>query len=59
MLEALYGIGLAALGWPREEADRRLAGIAETLTTIYREADDEGIPTSEAADRLAAARLAP
>jgi len=43
----------------REEVDRRLAGIAETLTTIYREADDEGIPTSEAADRLAAARLAP
>jgi leucine dehydrogenase len=56
---ALYGIGLAALGWPREEVDRRLAGIAETLTTIYREADDEAIPTSEAADRLAAARLAP
>lgn len=55
---AVYGVGLAALGWPREELDRRLAGIAETLTSIYRGADDEGIPTSEAADRLAAARLA-
>ena len=55
---ALHGAGLQLLGWTREELDRRLAGIGETLTAIYREADEEGISTSEAAERLAAARLA-
>jgi leucine dehydrogenase len=55
---ALHGIGLAALGWTRDELDRQLARIGETLAAIYRAADEDGFSTSEAADRLAAARLA-
>src|SRR5262249_55965172 len=51
------GIGLAALGWSRDILDRRLAAIGETLTSVYREADEHRIPTSEAAQRLAATRL--
>jgi len=54
---ALHGIGLEVLGWTRDELDRRLAAIGETLTAVYREADEQAIPTSEAAERLAAARL--
>jgi leucine dehydrogenase len=55
---SLHGIGLGALSWSRDDLDRALTRIGETLTTIYRAADEKGIPTSEAADRLAAARLA-
>jgi leucine dehydrogenase len=55
---AMYGIGLEVLSWTQDELDRRLAAIGETLTTVYREADERRIPTSEAAERLAAARLA-
>ncbi len=54
---SLYGIGLAALGWTRDELDRRLVAIGETLSVVYREADAQDIATSEAAERLAAARL--
>ncbi len=54
---ALHGIGLEVLGWTRDELDRRLSAIGETLTAVYREADEQGIATSEAAERLAAARL--
>lgn len=53
----LHGVGLAALGWTGGELDRRLAGIGETLTALFRSADEQGIATSEAADRLATTRL--
>jgi hypothetical protein len=35
----------------------RLAGIGETLLDLYRTAEDEGITTAEAAERLARARI--
>ncbi len=55
---ALHGIGLELLKWEPEELERQVAGIGATLTRIYEQADAEGIPTHEAAERLAAERLA-
>ena len=55
---ALHGIGLESLGWDADRLEREVAGIGDTLTGIYREADAAGITTSEAAERLAAERLA-
>ena len=55
---ALHGIGLEQLGWDAETLERKVAGIAETLTRVYEEADAEGITTAAAAERLAAQRLA-
>jgi leucine dehydrogenase len=54
---ALHGIGLEHLGWDAEQLEREVAGIGTTLSRIYDEADAEGIPTHEAAERLAAQRL--
>jgi leucine dehydrogenase len=54
---ALHGIGLEHLGWDAEQLEREVAGIGTTLSRIYDEADAEGIPTHEAAERLAAERL--
>ena len=55
---ALHGIGLESLGWDADRLEREVAGIGETLAGIYRQADAEGITTNEAAERLAAERLA-
>jgi leucine dehydrogenase len=55
---ALHGIGLEQLGWDAETLDSKVAGIAGTLTSVYDEADAEGITTAAAAERLAAQRLA-
>ena len=55
---ALHGIGLESLGWDAERLAREVAGIGDTLSGIYREADAAGITTSDAAERLAAERLA-
>ena len=55
---ALHGIGLESLGWDAGRLEREVAGIGDTLTGIYRQADAAGITTSEAAERLAAERLA-
>jgi leucine dehydrogenase len=52
---ALHGAGLELLGWDRETLDRRLAGIGETLTELYRRADAERTTTLAAARALAAA----
>ena len=54
---ALHGIGLERLGWDHERLEREVAGIGDTLTRIYEEADAEGISTAAAAERLAARRL--
>ena len=55
---ALHGIGLEQLGWSREELDARVEDIGETLLRIYAGADEQGISTGAAAERLAAERLA-
>jgi len=55
---ALHGIGLERLGWDPERLEREVAGIGDTLERVYAESEAEGIPTHEAAERLAAARLA-
>ena len=55
---ALHGIGLESLGWDSERLEREVAGIADTLTRIYAEADAEGVSTDAAAERVAAERLA-
>ena len=55
---ALHGIGLEHLGWDADRLEREVAGIGDTLSGIYRQAEAAGITTSEAAERLAAERLA-
>ena len=55
---ALHGIGLENLGWDADRLEREVASIGKTLTGIYRQADADGITTDEAAERLAAERLA-
>jgi leucine dehydrogenase len=54
---ALHGIGLEHLGWDADRLEREVAAIGDTLGRIYTDADAEGIPTNEAAERLAAERL--
>ena len=54
---ALHGIGLEHLGWDAERLEREVAAIGGTLSRIYADADAEGIPTNEAAERVAAERL--
>ncbi len=51
-------LGLEALEWDEEELERRLAGIGDTLRTLYRDADAHGVTPAEAAERLAAERVA-
>ena len=55
---ALHGIGLEHLGWDADRLEREVAGIGDTLSGIYRQAEAAGVTTSEAAERLAAERLA-
>jgi leucine dehydrogenase len=50
--------GLENLGWDEAELERKLAGIGDTLRKLYRDADANGITPSEAAERLAAERVA-
>ena len=51
-------LGLEELGWDEAELERNLAGIGDTLRRLYRDADANGITPAEAAERLAAARVA-
>jgi leucine dehydrogenase len=53
----LYSWGTESLHWDRETVETRLAGIGETLTTIYLRSEAEAITTEVAAERLARARL--
>lgn len=55
---AIHLIGYEALGWSAEQVEAHLAGIGTTLTEIYRAADEAGISTEVAAERVAEARLA-
>ena len=51
-------IGLEDEGWDEAHLEKRLAGIGETLRTLFAEADAESITPAEAADRLVRRRLA-
>lgn len=55
---AIHLIGYEALGWTTEQVERGLEGIGTTLAEIYRAADEAGISTEAAAERIAHARLA-
>ena len=44
--------------WSPERAKQQAAGIYDTLTRIFELAKEQGIPTNEAADRLAEQRIA-
>jgi leucine dehydrogenase len=55
---ALHGIGLEQLGSTAEQLDAEVEGIGDTLLRIYADADERGISTAEAAERLATERLA-
>ena len=48
---------LEMLGEDHARRDERIAGIAGTLTEVYRIADAEGISTERAAERMAQTRL--
>lgn len=54
---ALHLIGTEMLGWDAATLATRLAGVGDTLTEIYRHADDEGTTTEAAAEAIARARL--
>jgi leucine dehydrogenase len=51
-------IGLEDEGWDEAQLEERLAGIGDTLRTLFAEAEAEGITPAEAADRLVRRRLA-
>jgi leucine dehydrogenase len=51
-------IGLEDEGWDETRLEEGLAGIGDTLRTLFAEAEAEGITPTEAADRLVRRRLA-
>src|SRR5205807_3902974 len=51
-------IGLEDEGWDETQLEERLAGIGDTLRSLFEEAETEGITPAEAADRLVRRRLA-
>jgi len=50
-------IGLEDEDWDEQQLEQRLAGIGDTLRTLYAEADAESVTPAEAADRLVRRRL--
>jgi glutamate dehydrogenase/leucine dehydrogenase len=53
----IHAWGVESLGWDVDTVEARLAGIGDSLTEIYRRAEDEGVTTEAAAERLARSRL--
>ena len=54
----LHLAGYESLGWDEAQMAARLAGIGRDLAEVFATAERDGIPTAEAADRLALARIA-
>ena len=50
-------IGLEDEGWDEAQLEERLAGIGDTLRTLFTEAEAEGVTPAEAAARLVRRRL--
>jgi glutamate dehydrogenase/leucine dehydrogenase len=51
-------VGLEDRGWDESRLEQALAGIGETLRRVYADADAAGITPADAAQRLAAERIA-
>jgi glutamate dehydrogenase/leucine dehydrogenase len=51
-------IGLEDEGWDEAQLEARLAGIGDTLRTLFVAADADGITPNEAAEHLVSRRLA-
>lgn len=51
-------VGLVDHGWSENELEEGLAGIGDTLRRVFRDADEAGITPAEAAEQLAAERIA-
>ena len=51
-------IGLEDEGWDEAQLEERLAGVGDTLRTLFAEAETEGITPFDAANRLVRRRLA-
>ena len=51
-------IGLEDEGWNEAQLEERLAGIGDTLRTLFAEAEANGITPAEAAEQLVSRRLA-
>lgn len=49
--------GYETLGWDDAQMQARLAGVGETLERVFVDAENAGVTTAEAAERLARARL--
>ena len=54
----LMNVSIELQGYDRERANRMVAGIYDIMGNIFRLAEREKIPTYQAADRLAEARIA-
>jgi leucine dehydrogenase len=53
----LYAWGTEGLGWTSDQVEARHVGLGTVLAEIYTRAEDEGITTAEAAERIARARI--
>jgi leucine dehydrogenase len=54
----IHLVGYERLGWDEPQMSARLAGIGRTLTELFEVAEQDGITTAAAADRLAMDRIA-
>jgi leucine dehydrogenase len=50
-------VGAELTGEMKEAVERHVRAIGETLLTVFQAADADGIPTSEAADRIASSKI--
>jgi glutamate dehydrogenase/leucine dehydrogenase len=56
---AIYLVGREVLGWSEQQTLDHIANsVRDTLTQIYALADEQGIATSVAAERVARQRIA-
>lgn len=53
----VINVCIGALGWERSQVSEKIEGIYDTLLKVFQLAEDEGIPTSKAANQLAEERL--
>lgn len=54
---AIYLLGVEKLKWPKDKTEQEIRRIGETLRKVYKEAEERGIPTEDAALRIAEKNL--